>query len=206
MDENTQETTPQDAAPGAQVVASEAEWKARVAGLDKKVTEVVAKNRELESLLANQMMKEKEFTMSITDRDGKLKDYETQVAKWQKDSADAESRAANLAKVVERQKLFMGPEHADLAQFEAKGLLRTDLDGEALTDYLKQYREVLGQTKTAAISQTFQGATGGGAGAQKESAANLDTLHAQFNEAMKNRDIKSARALELQILEVSGKQ
>lgn len=182
--------------------------RAQLQAADRKITEQAQNLSKYQQLLADKEFGARELAEKHTDASTKLTALEQKLAETTAAQQAEATRAATLAKTVERQKLFMS-DYTDLAALEAKGRLRVDLEGQDLTEYLNGFREDLKSLGTQTVQTALQGATPTGAPpAAQAGKPNLEMLHAEFDKIMSlpvlTRDDQRRMAeLESEILKAS---
>ena len=187
MEQTTTTTTSgSDTAAGAKSEPNTLELNARIQGLDRKVTELASERAKMESLLADYAKKAKDAEMALAEKDTAIQATQSKVSEYEKKIAEESTRAANLEKLVGRQKLFMGDEFFELRRFEEKGLLRTDLEGDALIKYLKDYKEEIGTVAKKSVGEALEGGLPTAGSSKQDGVDTLDSLYKQFDEAMRN--------------------
>lgn len=161
--------------------------RAQLAAADRKVTAQAAEVTKYQQLMAEKEFATRELTDKYTAATTKQTTYEQQLleATTARDKASAE--AANLAKTIDRQKLFMA-EYPDLAEWEAKGRFRTDLEGDALKTYLTDIRSDFKTLGQSAVVSTMKGAIPPATPPQDAGQPNLDMLNKEFDMLM-NRPV-----------------
>lgn len=188
--------------PGTPVVAGvglDETTKAKIAGLDRTITEKVAKITELQGLFADAQAQLKARDLEKGDLTGKLSNYETQAADWQKKIEDATKSTATLQSQLEQQKLFIGP-YQDLARAYADGIIRLDgLDGAAVTGYLDKFRASITGSAVAAATVALGGVTPPANPGSNNGAPNAELVEQQWEAAMQKRDFAGAAKLAEQL-------
>ena len=204
--DKTEGTPAQPTTPAAAPV----DWEARYNGLNKTYQEHrsgwTAKEQQLQALVTDLTGQTKNHEAKISEYEKAKGDWETTVKDMTGKLDSVTQKAATLEKQNGRTTLFMS-KYPDLAQFETKGLLRQDLEGEALDKYLTTYSEEIGAIRKNALTDKLAGATPSGSpGVRQDGKMDVETLAKQMDEALNKADFKAYESLMPQWIEATERK
>lgn len=100
----------------------------------------------------------------------------------------AEQEAATSKRSLARMQTIS--QFPELAEYEAKGFLRVDLEGDQLTGYLTEFRQTLVGQKKAAVQEQLKGAlpNAGAPQGNQDAELSIDVLREQHQKAMNEQN------------------
>lgn len=150
----------EESAPPARQSKKETEpvvnWEAKYNGLKGTAVKHQRRAEKLAADLAQLQAKYEEDVLTLsTERDT----FKTSAATLEKEATQKAQEAARLAKTLEIGRVIR-KEYEPLADLFDRGLLRgiEEMEGDDLTNYLKEYAETLGQTADKRIKDAASGA------------------------------------------------
>lgn len=181
-------------------------WKSRFDGANRKINELVGAGRGKESTLAQYAEKlstaegtAKEIEMKLQALEG---EYKGTLSKLQ----EAELKAATLDKSIQRMNL-VSAEFPHLAQYQAKGLLRGDIDDpEAFKTYLNEFDSTIRGAQKAAVNSQLAGVLPSTGPQKGDDAPDREILWAKMDALIKAGNYKEAETLEKQFVEAGRKK
>lgn len=143
--------------------ASGENWEARYKGMNSLYQTTVGTYEGLKTQLEAQLKAEQAKAKATEETAQKLmsdvEKYSKQQEEQQKQLADLSVQAATAKKELERTKLFLSPDYIHLAQYEQQGLLRKDIEGEELANYLKSFDQVVKGAGVNNVTNLMSGST-----------------------------------------------
>jgi hypothetical protein len=180
------------------------ELKGRIAGLDRKVTDLAIERDFLKGRIQERDGLVAKASTQITELTEKLASFDKQLSDIQAARDAAIAEAATYKSAAERTKLFMS-EYSDLAHLEHRGLVPPTLNGEELTKYLTGMREVIKSASSDAAGKALGGHIPAAGAAGSNTSMDIATLEAEMSKAIAAGDVKRFSELNQEFLSRVGK-
>lgn len=185
---------------GDDTSGSDTDWEGRYKGLQPKYQTVVeARKVEKESWDAERL----KLLGQVSEADTALKGAQDAVKTLTDEAEESgtgkkemQEQIDTLGKQLTRNNLIMS-EYPDLALFEAKGQLRTDVEGEELVTALDEFRKLMGLTTIDALKDLSAGDTGDEdlTSGNRSQGDDLNSLQEQLMQANIDGDPKEIRRI-----------